>query len=177
MKENPQALLQSCTLYFPRRYDGAQHESQVTYIDVFQIQEVQGQPVALPDDGWPQVSSDSTCQHCAQPHGHCGHADPLLRGEAELNHLCREKEKAVRCRTRGQSLHLGNSPGDFLQGGSPGGSRTTENCPPRADGRHLQTDTPPGTGAMTCQMLKGLCGSKQIRNHSECRGTIWAVDL
>lgn len=79
----------------------AQSPSQATYIDVFQIQEVQGEPIAFPDDGWPQVSLDSTRQHCAQPHGHCGHTDPLLGGKAELNHLCKEKEKAVRCRPGG----------------------------------------------------------------------------
>lgn len=79
----------------PQEVVGAQHQSQVTYVDVFQIQEIQGQPVALPDDGRPQVSSDRACQHCAQPHSHCGHADPLLGGEAELHYFCREKEKAV----------------------------------------------------------------------------------
>lgn len=84
----------------------SQSAFQVTYIDVFQVQEVQGEPVALPDDWWPQVSTDSTGQHCAQPHGHRGHTDPVLGGEAELNHFCRGKGGGmVRCRPREWSLN------------------------------------------------------------------------
>lgn len=106
----------------------------VTYVDVFQIQEVQGEPVALPDDGWSQVSTHSTRQHGAHPHGHCGHTDPLLGGEAELNHLCREK-KAVRCR----GFPAGQGP-RLLEGN--GNLSTT--CR-----RNVQTDISPGRGATT----------------------------
>lgn len=108
-----------------------QSPSQVTYVDVFQIQEVQGEPIALPDDGWPQVSLDSARQHCAQPHSHCGHTDPLLGGKAELNHLCREKEKPSGAGP-GAEFPL---EGYWLRGFPAGqGPRQLQgNCPPHAD--------------------------------------------
>ena len=93
--------------------------SLATYIDVFQGHEVEGKPIALPDDGWSQVSADGAGQHRAQPHGHCGHADPILRGEGKLNHLCRGKGESHQTHSQWAEFSL---KGKWLQG-FPAGQR------------------------------------------------------
>lgn len=60
-----------------------------TYIDVFQVKEVEDDAVALPDDGRPQRPADATRQDGAEAHRDGGDADPLLLGQCELDHLCK----------------------------------------------------------------------------------------
>lgn len=59
-------------------------------IDVFQVKEVKDDAVALPDDGWPQRPADAARQDGAEAHCDGGDADPLLLGQAELDHLRNE---------------------------------------------------------------------------------------
>lgn len=97
-----------------------QNECRVTYIDVFQAQEAQSEPVALPDDWRPQVSTNSAGQHRAQPHRHCGHTDLVLRGEAQLNHLCRGRRESRQKGTQGPDLSSWCTDMDSLEGRAKG---------------------------------------------------------
>lgn len=128
-----------------------QGQSPATYIDVFQGHEVEGKPVALPDDGGPQLSTDSAGQHCTQSHSHCGHADPLLGCEAELNHLCRGKGENLQVHTSiGSPYSQANNYGGSRQGRRPRALRLSTNyygmrskC---IDGHSLLEDRPQLTG-------------------------------
>lgn len=124
-----------------------QGQSRATYIDVFQGHEVEGKPIALPDDGWPQLSTDSTGQHGAQPHGHRGHTDPLLRGEAELNHLCRGKGESHQVHSMGRTHSQVNGRSGFLQGRGPEACRLPGNRYSVLSKRTM--DVLPGGRAMT----------------------------
>lgn len=152
-------------------------QSLVTYIDVFQIQEVQGQPVAPPDDGWPQVSTDGAGQHRAESHGHCGHTDLLLGGEAELHHLCRERRCCQLQAPGGEvSTRKDVDEGIYCTSGAQGTSGIRSII---CSGLAKQTDGHNSweRGHDLCQKLQGLCESHQVRNHSQRRGSVWAVDL
>lgn len=63
-----------------------------TYVDVLQVEEVEDDAVAFPDDGRPQRPADAAGQHGAEANGDGGHSDPLLLRQAQLNHLCRRQK-------------------------------------------------------------------------------------